>query len=106
MPMLLFTAQTLKMANPFGGVQGQSTTVQVFEKRTGKFLYPATENSNYSGGAFHALEVDGRNGKIEFLGERAKIVVGLAPDKPKTEAPSAPSPARPAPRAASGPQPP
>jgi hypothetical protein len=93
MPMLLFTAQNIKMANPFGGVQAQSTTLQVFEKRTGKILYPPTEG-NYAGGSFHALEVDGRNGRIEFLGQNAKLAVTLGPEKSKAEAP-APPPATP-----------
>jgi outer membrane protein assembly factor BamB len=95
MPMLLFTAQTIKMQGPWGGVQpnGQTTSLQVFEKRTGKVLYPK-DDGNYAGGSFHALELDGRNGRIEFLGERAKLAVTLGPEKPKAEAP-APPPATP-----------
>jgi outer membrane protein assembly factor BamB len=78
MPMLLLTASTMKFQQ-FGQPGGQSTTLKVIEKRTGKLL---DDKDNYNGGPFYSLETDARNGKISFTSPNERISVTLESDKP------------------------
>ena len=87
MPVVLLTAHTMKFQGGFGGMQGQTTALQVIEKKTGKLL---RENSNVPQGQFYSLEVDGRRGKIEFISPQDKVVVFPKDDKPTAAPPSAP----------------
>jgi outer membrane protein assembly factor BamB len=71
-PMLLFTArwQRWQINGPARNVV-QEVAVESRDKRTGKLLY---ENKNVPNGMnFHALTIDARAGKIEFVGYQMKI---------------------------------
>jgi outer membrane protein assembly factor BamB/tetratricopeptide (TPR) repeat protein len=83
MPMLLLTAQTMKQ-EPTGQMT-QNSSLRVIEKRTGKLLGPIPNLTNQQ---FHTLEVDARNGKIEFISPMEKITIALDNDKPTASAPA------------------
>jgi hypothetical protein len=78
----------MKSQGPFvGGPMTQTTALMVIEKRSGKRMvsYEPGETSprdNYPGGPFHSLEMDGRNGKIEFTSPQERISITLESDKP------------------------
>jgi len=86
MPVFLMTAHTMKFQG-FGGMQGQATALLVIDKRTGKLLW---ENSNVPQGQFYSLDVDGRDGKIEFKSPQDKVVISPANDKPAAAPPPVP----------------
>ena len=86
MPMVVLTAQTAKFQAPFGGMMNQTTALKVIEKRTGKLCF---DTDNYPGGPLYAVDVDGRDGKIELKSPTDKIDVSLKSDPPPAP-PSAP----------------
>ena len=77
MPMLLLTANAMKQ-EPTGQMTPKSS-VQVIEKRTGNLKL---DDHNLTNQQFHTLEVDGRNGKIEFISPMEKVTIALESDKP------------------------
>jgi hypothetical protein len=76
MPMLLLTAHTMKQ-EPTGQMT-QTSSLQIIEKRTGKLV---KEVANLTNQQFHTLEVDARNGKIEFISPMEKVTIALESDK-------------------------
>jgi outer membrane protein assembly factor BamB len=82
MPMLLLTANAMKQ-EPTGQMT-QNSSLQIIEKRTGKMV---KEVANLTNQQFHTLEVDGRNGKIEFISPLEKITIALDSDKTAAAAP-------------------
>jgi outer membrane protein assembly factor BamB len=78
MPMLLLTAHTIKQEPT--GLVSQSSSLDVIEKRTHKLKLNVPNLANQQ---FHTLEVDGRNGKIEFISPMEKVTIALENDKPE-----------------------
>ncbi len=83
MPMLLLTAHTIKQEPT--GMMTQSSSLQVIEKRSGSLR---REVSNLTNQQFHTLEVDARNGKIEFISPLEKITIALESDKTAASSPA------------------
>jgi hypothetical protein len=77
-PMVLLTAHTMKQ-EPTGMVS-QTSSLEIIEKKTGKLATP--RNLNLVNQQFHSLEMDARNGKIEFISPMEKITIALENDKP------------------------
>ena len=76
--MVLLTAHTMKQ-EPTGMVS-QTSSLEIIEKKTGKLATP--RNLNLVNQQFHTLEMDARNGKIEFISPMEKITIALENDKP------------------------
>ena len=81
MPMLLFTAHTIKQEPT--GMTSQTSSLQVIEKRTGKLKLIV---SNLTNQQFYGLEMDARRGKIEFISPMEKITIALQSDEPAASA--------------------
>jgi outer membrane protein assembly factor BamB len=91
LPMVLFTANYQKwVINAAGRNVMQVSAVKSVEKRTGKLIYDNESMPN--GMNFHALHVDARAGRIDFIGQFLKITYSLdgGPGPGKAEPPSAP----------------
>ncbi len=82
MPMLLLTAHAVKQ-DP-NGMVNQTSSLDIIEKRTGKLATP--RNLILTNQQFHTLEMDARNGKIEFISPMEKITIALESDKPAASA--------------------
>jgi hypothetical protein len=79
LPFVLFTSRYQKL-NQNGNIRNviQVVAVKSIEKRTGKMLY---DNDNIPNGPnFHALTVDAKAGKIEFVGYQLKLIHELNSD--------------------------
>ena len=94
MPMMLLTGQTQRFVNNGFQPAGQpSTSLIVIDRTNGKLLVeyqppkPGESTSDhthdsYSGGPFITLEVNGRDGKIEFTGPQNRVSISLESNPP------------------------
>lgn len=91
MPMVLFTSryQKWQINGPARNVV-QVVSVKSIDKRTGKLLY---DNDNVPNGMnFHALNIDMRAGRIDFIGYQMKITHWLNADAATGKVGSLPPP--------------
>ncbi|HVS38454.1 MAG TPA: PQQ-binding-like beta-propeller repeat protein, partial [Gemmataceae bacterium] len=83
MPMLLLTGQTQKYLNQFQAQGSPTTSLLVVSKATGSRIMPGygpgedSQHSSFVGGQFCNLELNGRDGKIEFTAPNSQISIGL-----------------------------
>ena len=73
MPVLLFTGRYFTAKGGKGGFGGQFASVQAFQKSNGKRVFDEVDNQQLW--QFYSLKMDSKAGKIEFIGQNAKIVI-------------------------------
>jgi outer membrane protein assembly factor BamB len=84
LPILLFTSRYVRPALAGANrVTQQVAEVQALDRRTGKRLYVNEDLANV--GQFHAIEVDPRAGKIEFISQQMKITFSGSDGQPEAK---------------------